>query len=197
MPVNVGDIIRVVARMSWDENEIQNVYHLRVTQGDDEANADVLDDIAECLDDAYAFIDQEISNRVAFDSIEAYNLTEDEYLGIVDWPTLAEGGAVNDPLPPQTAALALFNTQTPRSQGRKFLPVMTIAQLQHDGTVEDDTLAAIEQYIIALLAGVVGAHVEAEFGNWNEALERFADWVIGEARDLFATQRRRYLGRGA
>lgn len=197
MPTNVGDIIRVVARMSWGEDEIQNVYHLRVTSGDDEANADVLDDIAECLDDAYAFLDDYIAAEVSFDSIEAYNLTEDEYLGIAEWPTLTDGAATNDPLPPQTAALALFSTATPRSQGRKFLPVMTIGSLDDTGTLENDTLSAIEQYILTLLAGVVGTYIEAEFGNWNEALARFADWLFGEARDLFATQRRRYIGRGA
>lgn len=197
MPVSSGDVLRVVCKMSWDEDEIQNVYHVRATSGDNVDDADALSDIATALDTAYDLIDQLITDEVSFDSIEVWNLTQEHYVGITDWPGLTAGTSDQTPMPPQTAMLALFGTDTPRSQGRKFLPPSTDYHLDNDGTVTADALTAIEQYIVSLLSGVVGTYIEAEFGNWNDALERFAVWVIGEARDLFATQRRRYFGRGA
>lgn len=197
MPVNVGDILRITARMSWGEDDIQNVYHLRVTAGDDEDNTDVLTDIAEDLEDAYDFILGRIPNEITFDSLEGYNLTDDEWMGVVGWPTLTAGTATADPMPPQNSPLVLFTTDVPRSQGRKFLPPFSVNEVQDDGTIDTVPLQNVESYMVSLLAGVVGTYIEAEYGNWNEALARFATWILGEARDIFATQRRRYFGSGS
>lgn len=197
MAIDVNDVLRVVCQFSWDEDEIQNVYHCRVTRDDDVTDEDALSYIAQTLDTAYTHVAALITDEISFDSIEVWNVTKDEYIGITTWTTLVDGGSDQPPLPPQNAMLCLFGTDTPRSQGRKFLPASTDYHLDSDGTVAADALGDLEDFIAELLLGVVGTYMDAEFGNWNEALERFAVWVIGEARDMFATQRRRYFGRGA
>lgn len=197
MPTANNDILRVVAKMSWNGLDVQNTYHLRASVTSDPGDATVVQEIAAALDGAYDNIANEIPNDIYFDSIQVWNATTNTYLGEDSWPTLTAGPLTDTPLPPQCAPLVLFNTNVNKSQGRKFLPDFTTHALESDGTMTSAALAYVALFIADILAGVTGTGWSGEFGNYNVDLVRFIPWVTGLARDMYATQRRRYFGKGS
>lgn len=197
MAITTGDVLRVTAKMSFLGNDVQNVYHLRCFVTIPPTNDIVLGAVANWLDDAYSAVNDIISDQIVYDTINVWNLTDDEFIGETVWPTLTGGAQVGDPLPPQTSALVNFGTWYPKSLGKKFLPVMTDGQTDSDGTIQAASLVYIAAYAAAILLGVVETDWSLEPGNWNELLARFAPWVLANVRDFFATQRRRYVGSGS
>lgn len=197
MAVQSGDVLRVIAKMSWGENDIQNVYHMQVSGTNFGTNANVLSEISDFLDGAYLTFDQGVTDLITYDTIEAYNLTQEEYVGEQAWPTLSVGGLADDPLPPQTCNLVLFGTNTLKSQGRKFLPTVTYSQLDTDGTVSSSWVTIIGNFAAYILLGVDAGDWTAVCGNYRPLTEVFIEWIESTVRDIWATQRRRYFGRGA
>ncbi|GAG64308.1 unnamed protein product, partial [marine sediment metagenome] len=157
----------------------------------------VFDEIADWLDDAYDDLASSMCVTVDFDSIEVWNLTQDDLLGLGDWPTQTAGANDTNQMPPQCAALVLFNTSTARSQGRKFLPPFGVASQDTDGSVLAASLGNILLYANKLLVDITGTGWVGTAGNWNPVLVRFAAWTTNQIRDIFATQRRRYVGSGS
>jgi len=197
MPVNDGDIVRAVVTMSWSDDDIQNVYHMEVSAAAPQDEADVMTDLGSFFDDLYGNWDNLMPSEISFDTIEAWNVTQNAYIGVTAFPTLTTGLATTDPLPPQIAGLALFETDVSRSQGRKFLPTAVVGAMDTDGTLSTTALTQVGAYLVDALVGVTGTYIDAKLGNWNPTLARFAEWVSGTARDIWATQRRRYFGRGS
>lgn len=197
MPIADGDILRVTAKMVIGEDDVQNVYHVQAAVTETPEDAPVLAVIGVRLDAAYGALVSSIASTVDFISIETWNLTQDELVGVTDWPTLTDGGNELDQIPQQCAALVLFNTATARSQGRKFLPPFGVNNVDPDGTIIAGTLANILSYANFMLATLVGVGWTGDFGNWNPVLVRFAEWTANQVRDIYATQRRRYIGSGS
>jgi hypothetical protein len=192
-----GDIIRITAKMSQGLSDIQNVYHLQLSTSGPVADATFLGEIADDIDSMYDDLISNIADNVTFDTIQVYNVTQDEYIGETSWPSQTDGGAASDMLPPQTAPLVLFSTPYLKSQGRKFLPPFTINAVDDDGTIDTAPLAQIVLFIVDVLTQKSGVNWTGYLGNWNKDLARFAQWLEGTARDFFATQRRRYTGYGS
>lgn len=197
MAVANNDILRIVCKLSWGEDDIQNVYHMKVTATGEIDNDDALTDIAAFMDDAYDDIDSKIVPLIDFDSIEVWNLTDESYVGVADWPTMTIGGGTGTPMPPQAAPLLLFDTDYAGSQGKKFLPPFVAGTVDTDGTLTASAIIDMIAMIATLIAGMTGTYMDGELGNWNDTLARFATWLSGTARDMWATQRRRYFGSGA
>lgn len=198
MPIASSDILRVVAKMTNNYGaEIQNVYHIRCTVSSDPGDATVVDEIAEWMDDAYGQLDAAMPNNITFDTVQVWNESTDTFLGETGFPTITAGQQAAAGLPNQTSPLALFNTNVNRSQGRKFLPPFTEGNLDDDGSPDLTAIAVIGYYIATILAGISGTGWSGAPGNWNVNLSRFVPWVWGVARNIYATQRRRYLGSGA
>lgn len=198
MPPTINDVIRVVAKLSQAGNDIQNVFHVKVNGTTPPGtNALLLGGIAAFLDDAYTNIATRIANNVTFDSIWAHNMTKDEYVGETDWPTLTAGGGGTEPMmPPQTAPLVLFRTSEPKSLGKKFLPVMSSLQLEDDGSIVATGLTQIALFAADVLAGYSAGTWQLQAGNFRPVTGAFLGYLSSAVRDLFATQRRRYTGRG-
>jgi len=197
MPPQVNDVIRVVVNMRDDSGDIQNVYHVSVETAGPGLDDDImLLVLAGTLSTAYNAVSEHFHESLVFDTIQAYNLTQDTYVGEQDLvvPTVPTAGPDS---PPQLAPLVLFNTDVLRSQGRKFLPPMKSDLIQNDGTLQAPTLADIGTFAAALLGTITNPDVEFSFGNYNVPLGRFAQWLSAVAPDFFATQRRRYFGRGS
>lgn len=198
MPPAIGDILRVTCKMSWAENDIQNVYHGQLDGTVAPDDVDLLDAIYDELDSAYTIIAGNIPAQVSFDTIAVYDLTQDYFIGESPWPVLETGGGGgSDPLPPQLAPLVLFGTAVLGSQGRKFLPPLEEGANDTDGTPVAVTLAALAQYAVDILAGVNETDYTVKFGNYRELTDTFIQWINAEVRDIWATQRRRYFGRGS
>jgi hypothetical protein len=196
MTIAANDILRVVAKMSQQGNDVQNVYHIKVTSESDPDDEDVVDYIATVLDAAYDEIAGDMDTTLLFDTIEVWNITQDTFVGGTVWPTLSAGTNAGDPMPAQCSPLVLFNTATNRSQGRKFLPPLVAGTVDTDGSILSAALAHIALYAAYFLGPQSGVGWAFEFGNFNVDLERFVPWVYSIVRDFWATQRRRYLGSG-
>lgn len=192
-----NDVFRFVAKMSQAGNDVLNVYHYRLTgSGIPPSNGQVLEAANQILNGAYDNVDGSIANNVSFDSIVAYNVTQDEYVGETTWLTLTTGGGSAAMLPPQTSALVLFLTSVAKSLGKKFLPPLTTTGLDDDGSPTAAVLTGLALYVADLLTGWDGGTWFLLPGNYRDVSGTFISWLTGVARDVFATQRRRVTGSG-
>lgn len=197
MAPQVNDIIRVIAKMSFAGGDVQNVWHVKLdTVPGTPTNPTLLGDLAAVMDDIYDFIDSSTADEITFDTIEAYNLTRDEYVGESAWPTLTVGGATSS-APPQLAPLLLFSTDTLKSQGRKFLPPTGTLTIESDGTLVSSYLSLMAAFAAEVLTPGGWVAYGGDFGNFREIGSVFIPYVASIVRDFFATQRRRYEGRGS
>lgn len=197
MSATIGDVIRVTAKMSWNQQDIQNVYHIQMQATTSESNMSIMTDIADDLEDAYGYLYAAMHDEMTFDSISFYNLTADEFMAEIEWPTLTTGTESTDPLPMQCAALVRFGTDVLGSQGRKFIGVLTEANLDPDGTISAGLATAMGNFAAQLLNGITGVDWSATYVNWNETLSRVATWASAFVNLYFCTQRRRRPGVGS
>ena len=197
MAISIGDVIRVTAKLSWNQEDIQNVYHVRSNSATTDSDTIVLGEIADDLEDAYGYIIAAMHDEMTFDSISAYNVTADRFMGEISWPTLTAGTEGNDPLPMQNSGLVRFATDVLGSQGRKYLGVFTTASLDADGTLSSTLVTALGNFGAQLINGISGASWSGEYGNWNETLARFATWAEAFVNIYYCTQRRRRPGVGS
>lgn len=194
-----NDIIRITCKMSYNSgvDDIRNVYHTR-SQGtlsqDDET---VHDGLADALDDAYTEVNSMFATAIRYDTIETWNVTQDRPMFEKAWPTLTTGANGTTSAPAQVAPLVLFNTNTARSQGRKYLPFPCQDQLTGIGLLDAGSLADMANFLAAILTGWAGGLQSGEFGNWNKVYNRFAPWVSGLIAGVLRTQRRRVRGVGS
>lgn len=197
MAPSSGDVIRIIAKMSYNGSDVQNVYHLKLdTVPGSPDNGDLMLEIASEMDYMYDYIDSSLADELTFDTVEAYNLTAGEYVGEVDWDTLTVGGAASS-APPQLAPLLLFTTETLKSQGRKFLPPTGSLSIESDGTIVSTFVALMANFVTELMSPTQFTDYGGSFGNYRELTSIFIPYVAAIVRDFFATQRRRYEGVGS
>lgn len=197
MPVQLGDVLRVVCKLSHGLDDVQNVYHAKVFGTAAPTDSQAYGAVASVLDAAYAVIDGPMSTNVSFDSISVYNLTQDYFIGEAGWPTVTDGNGVGGDLPQQCAPLILFPTDVLKSVGKKYLPPFAEEVLDTDGTIASGLLAAMATFAATILDGFTGVNYTVEFGNYRVDTAQFIPWVSAIVRDFFATQRRRYKGKGS
>lgn len=197
MSVTNGSVLRVIAKLADVAQDVYNVYHLYIDGTTTLTDLQFVSMLASLLDTAYTEINAAVHEDVTYESVQAYNLTTSEELGEVAWPALVDGSATLDKLPPQCAALVLFDTTTPNSQGRKFLPVFAEGNNEADGTMNTATLALVAAYAADFVTPITLDTGEAVWGNWNASAQTFSEWELATVRDFYATQRRRYVGSGS
>ena len=191
------DVIRVVVKMVNGTDDIQNVYHMKVDGSGTLSDSEIMSEVVDLLDAAYLQVDQDITDDVSAVGIDFYNLTADTWMGSEDFTSFTGGTNSGTAMPPQTSPIVLFQTDTLRSQGRKFLPpVCTVNLLDTDGTPTALLLTHLALFAGSLLTGIDLSNGSGFFGNYNLDLDRFAYWTIARVPEFFATQRRRYFGKG-
>lgn len=198
MPVSIGDVIRIVAEARQAASVIQNVYHCLIQSGVIGDDDTFLNDITGHIENAYGNIDYAVANNVEWGGITAYNLTDDEYIGTQLFTTLGVGGGTtNAMLPPQCAPLVLLRTAAPKRLGKKFLPPITDNVLDDNGTPTAQMVTDMTDYgaaFVGLITGTGGYTLR--FGTYDPVTPIFFPFISAEGRDLVATQRRRYTGKG-
>ena len=186
-----NDVIRITAKMQIPAGNVQNVYHFRFS-GTSGADGDtVLSDIAAALDTAYTEIQPALPSTLTFETIEAFNISQDEPIGEIDWPVLTTGGGSGQSLPPQCAPLILFGTGSPRSQGRKYLPGVTETETDGGGFITSGFAAALADFALLILGSITTEHGFVVPGNWSKLYARFAPWISAIVQTKLRTQRRR------
>lgn len=131
MAMAVGDVIKVNVVQTWDlKDDIQNTFHFLLNATPTPLTASALvADCAELLGTAYAHIAGNLSNLVDPVSINVYNVTQDQPMGISSWGGGYTGGtSAGEGLPPQDALLMILTTQQKRVQGRVYFGGFTEAQ---------------------------------------------------------------------
>ncbi len=197
MAVEVADIIRVVARLRLNGiSDVVNVYHFVVGVHDLIGDSGFMDGVAEIMDDLYTTINPTITNNIAYESIDAQNITKNELLPSRDWPVLTVGGAAPEMLPEQLAACVFFRTITPRVRASKFLPPFTEGS-NDDGAIESSAITNLEAYGDFLVAPLTITDLTLGYVSFNRdtLVSTLIDSRVVPAR--YRTQRRRRIGVGS
>lgn len=198
MPVAVGDIVRVAAKMVYDgADEFINVYTVEHSGVSAVANSVFLTGMATELGSLYANIAQYVTSDLVPTSFTAYNVTQDAPIGEAAWSVA--GGFIEsaEPLPTQAAMLVSLATGVKKVIGKKFIPGLTI-----DDVTGGNVLVAAVQTALANF----GAHLLTSFivggEDFNHGVQRsvggaFRGFASAIARSGVFTQRRRRPGEGA
>jgi hypothetical protein len=194
--VNNNDIMRVTAKTTIPPDDFQNVYHARYLGASGQSDAVAWLAIANVLEAAYTELLPGVTNQLDFDTIEVWNVTQDRPMIEASWPTLTSGSSVGEPLPFQCAACVLFPTATARSQGRKFFPGFTESETGGDSLWDAAALVDLVAAAAELLGTFTMGAGNFSFGNYNEDLVRFAQWISAIVQAVIKTQRRRSPGVG-
>lgn len=198
MSVQVGDIVRIVAEMRLLTSEdIANIYHFKTvinTTADDLA---FMTDVASRLDPVYQAINLVVTAGLDYVAISGQNITRNELMPTVGWPTLVAGADGGVLLPTQTSGFVFFRTLTPKVRASKFLAGFTESSNFAGGTIGAAAGTALANYAIALLAGLTTANIDLDYGAYNAALARFTPVTSYIIPTRWRTQRRRRVGVGS
>lgn len=197
MPIQEGDVLRVTAKMTYEQSgAIQNVFYVKHTGTQDVAEFDFMEAAAAWLDAAWTepillFVDE-----LKFDEVAGYNITQDDPLLPEPWPVLIEGGTAGQSSALQVALLVSFQTTVKRSQGRKYLG--GIDQLQYDGgglwKVNVEPL--VNDWADIIINGFVVGIETFEVGHVSSVTLAWVPWARYSMDPIARTQRRRVLGVG-
>ena len=197
MTVADGDVLRIVAKFTQGGDEVQNVYHVRANVSSPPTDAALAAAVGDYMDDVYTSYRTPMSDDMFFSTVATYNETQDAPVGEVPWPTLVNGGQSANRLPPQCSPLLLFTTSVLNSLGKKYLPALTSGSLDPDGSVTTAALTTVATLASTLLDGYDGLTWSLTPGNYRKATAVFIPYLAAVVRDIFATQRRRYVGKGS
>lgn len=193
-----GDVLRLTAKQSYIVGDVQNVYHFKHDGDSSLDSAPVVAGLRTFIDDAYAELNAVTADGLFYDTINIFNLTQDEPLGEYSWPTLTQGAeSATDAYTTQAAALVKFLTEVARSQGRKYIAGLVEGQVSTGGVISTALQTALGNFATELFTFPIVGGQEFILGNYNAALARFAEWSSAVIADRLATQRRRRAGTGS
>lgn len=202
MSIIVGDILRVVAVMIWDDGGIaQNVFNAVISgTGGPYDEQDIVDDAEAWLDDMYANLTSKCPTELDGSEVRVYI-----YDGIDDdWDEVGSNvwgwnpSATDSQLPRGVAGLINAKTLDPDVSGKKYLAGFTELQ-NEEGLWAAATLASMVLFGVDWTTAFVGAVSTADWvpGVWsvvNTNLHPFSGTEI--IPTIPAYQRRRKPGVG-
>lgn len=197
MAVEVGDVLRIAARMRLAGiGDIINVYNFVVAVNGFLNDGQVMDAVANIMDDLYTTINQNVHQDVAYESIEGLNVTKSELLPDRDWPLLVAGANITDMLPEMNAACCFFRTITPKVRASKFLPPFGV-NTQTDGALNAVPVTEIEAFGDFLVAPIVETSLTLGYVSRNRVTGIITSVSSRVVPARFRTQRNRRLGVGS
>lgn len=202
MAVTDGDILRIVASMLWGDGNInQNVFNAKVTGGSSPyADADILDDAEDWLDNMYANLTTQVSNNLDGNEVVVYvydNVGQDwDEVSSQAWGWLPTGSG--DYLPRAVAALVRLWTTDADVQGKKYVPGMlesTLVSGLWNSTLITALLAFAADWYIPFVGSASGATFTP--GIWSVANLVFKagiDHVATSTIPAYQRRRKRNIG---
>lgn len=199
MTVAINDIVRVNCNFQFDGVDLfTNVFHFKITKQDAVDDDAFMDAVALEMDDLYTIINPIITNDIAYIDVDAQNITQNELLPAKAWPALTVGGdAISNALPTQVAACVFFRTLRPKTRASKFIAGLTETNNVDGGVIQPAALAVLQTWGNSYVAGIVSTLVDADYGAYNKALDRFTQVIQARVPTRFRTQRRRRVGVGS
>ncbi len=197
MPVAVGDIVRITAKMLLSGiGDIVNVYHFSVAVDTAPNDTQFMLDTALLIDTLYGLINIDVHLNVGYSSIEGQNISKNELLPSTAWPTLVNGAQATEQLPEQVAACVFHRTLTPRVRASKFLPPMG-ENVNIDGALNPASEVRIQSFGDSLTTGLAGPRVSLVYVAFNRVLSTATVVTQALVPSRFRTQRNRRLGVGS
>lgn len=198
MAIGVGDILRISAEMELSTvDQVINVFNFKVVTNNLATDLLFMTELATLMETTYLHINAEIVTSIKYISFEGQNITKNELLPGVPWPSLLFGGNANTPLPTQVAACVFFRTLTPKVRAAKFLPLFSEGANVNVGEVDGIAQASMQAFGDALVAGLTGANIALTYGAFNLPLNRFTPVIQAIVPTRWRTQRRRRVGVGS
>lgn len=202
MSLAVGDILRVVAVLSWLDGDIlQNVFNVKIDSGTGPfAEADVIDDLVDWLDNMYANFNGPMSDEINGSECRVYIW---DTVGL-DWDEVGIDAFVFDPvatmdqLPRGCALLINAKTTDPDVNGKKYLGGLTEGAVD-DGLFTGTEVANAAAFAVDWFTDFTGAASAAVFdpGIWSPTQSAFFSMGgVAIIPAIPAYQRRRKNGIG-
>lgn len=202
MSISVGDVLRVVAVLSWlDGNIMQNVFNAEIVgAGGPFDDGDVVDDAVEWMDDAYAPLVTKMSEDCDGAEVRVYKwdaIDEDwDEVGIDSWAFNPSSTA--ESLPRGVAGLVNAKSVNPDISGKKYMGALTEAEqvdgLLSAGEVTQLVLFATE-WVQSFTGGTSGASWDP--GIWsptNQALYDMSNTIVVPSIPAYQRRRKRGVG---
>lgn len=197
MPVAVGDIVRITAKLLLNNlDDIVNVYHFSVAINNTLNDTAFMTEMASALDVLYTNINVQMHPNVSYSSVEGQNITKDELLPSRPWPILTAGTNASEMLPEMCAPCVFHRTLKPRVRASKFLPPFG-ENTNVDGAITAGAQAAIQAFGDALTVGLTTTNLGLVYVAFNRALGTSTVVTQALVPARFRTQRRRRLGVGS
>lgn len=197
MTVSLGDIVRITPRFEMYEEDVQNVYHVKVNAGGDVDDSVFDAGAVAWLETVYNNLNGDISDEMDRLDIVIQNITEGTPARFLQWTTYPTPTDTNTPLPLQCTGLISFPSDTVKSIGRKFIAGWTEADNDDPGIPTSGALSALADVAADIVLGWAAGGQTLIPGNWNDNTSHFAFWMFATVAGFWATQRRRRAGVGS
>jgi hypothetical protein len=197
MTVAPNDIIRVTAVLAGPNGAMENVFQFRANVVLDAVDINVMNDLAEKLDTAYGHISPNMSADVVFVEIQGHNLTQNQPMPTVSWPTRTVGGNSAHVGAAQISFLGLLRTGVRRVLGRKYLGGFPPGAIQLAGFFSVDYIPLVAGFLGEFVGSfIAGSTLNTYLPGLKSKTGAFWGFIEGVASANPATQRRRRQGRG-
>lgn len=193
MPVAVGDVIRITARMKWNAViDVQNTFHAQLGSGAGMSNGTAKADLAEWVDDIYTEIVGALPSTLSFEDIDFYNITDDEPMGTESWPTLTYGTGSSEVSATGVAYVITAFTNVVRIHGRKFFGPAIEAAVE-GGVFDATTMAYLASVILVWILPFSGGTSSDTWtpGVYSRLTTLFHEFRDAVVRNIPGYQRRR------
>lgn len=202
MTIAVGDILQIVAVLSWlDGGIMQNVFHTEVTDGAGPFdNEDVGEDMQTWVEAMYATMVAGMSDEVDGSEVRVYvwDVTGQDWDEISTRPFDFNPSNIGDQLPRGVSALVNAKTLDADVNGKKYMGGFTEGSAD-DGLLNAAELAHLVNFAAEWVGVEVGAQSGADFdaGIWSPTALALTDLTgVFTIPAIFAYQRRRKRGVG-
>jgi len=197
MAVAIGDVVRLTAKMKlFGTEDIQNVFHYKVTRNDTLDDTVFMTEAALLLDIAYTLINVAVADDISYSSVDGQNITQNVLLPETSWPVLTVGINTGNLLPTQAAGCVFWPTTTPKVRTSTFLAGFTDANNQPNGSINPALVALFLLFGNALEDwNTLG--VDADKGSQHAVSGVFTPAGQAQVPSRWRTQRRRRVGVGS
>jgi len=202
MTVAVGDVLKVVATILWDDgNVMQNVYAAEITgTGGPYDDADIVDDALAWVEAMYDTLTTQVSAECERSQVQVYiwDAPGDDWdeIGSEVWTWAPTDGA--DQLPRGVAGLLNSKTTDPDVSGKKYIGGLTEGGVT-DGLLNAALLVLLVNYGAEWVVPFAGATSGADWdsGVWSVVGKTLVPFILTTVIPTIpAYQRRRKRGVG-
>lgn len=204
MSVDVGDVVRVVGRMTdMYGSLIENVYFVKHTGTSTAGNIPFLSAAEVWLSTAYARVQASMPTTVTpvdvvCDKVSwvGGKLVTTENIGTIPWTTWSGGTATGEGLPQGNAAVVNFPGQSPGIQGRKYVgPLGEVAQA--NGVLTSAAQTQLTLFAGDVLSGFLVGVEQMTFVLMSSKYAQAVGVLSAVIKAVVGYQRRRKQGVGA